>query len=112
MKIKINSDVLNISQRIKNIDKNYYIIFNTEKNVFEMHNSNQFGSTYCLTLPFNYLDERVLKYVRKTQSDNIDDIIEEIETRNNILESANRSSAFSIIGETLEDLLERKKWEF
>lgn len=108
MKIKITSDVFNISQRIKEIDKNYYIIINTNKDCFEIHNSQQINSTYCLTIPFKELDERVLEYVRKTQCENIDDIIEEIEKTNNKLESAKKTSAFSVVCETLENILERK----
>ena len=104
MKIKIAHDVYNISKRIKNIDRNYYIVFETSREKFEVHNSSQFGSSYCLTLPNNCLDERVLKYVRKTQSANIDEILEKIENDNNLRESANKSSAFSTIIDSIENL--------
>ena len=104
MNIKITHDVFNISNRIKYIDRNYYIVLNTSKNKFEVHNSSQVGSSYCLTLPNLQLDERVLQYVRKTQSVNIDEILKNIENDNNIRESANQSSAFSSIVESIEDL--------
>ena len=104
MKIKICGDVFNISKRIKDIDCGYYIVFNTFKQSYEIHNSKQIGSTFCLTLPFNELDERCLEYILKTQSSNIDEIIEKLEIENNLKESANRTSAFSEIYETLLDL--------
>ena len=67
MKIKILNDVYNISKRIKYIDKDYYIVYDTSKHKFEVHNSNQSGGSYCLTLPYKELDERSLKHVRSSQ---------------------------------------------
>ena len=104
MSFKIMHDVFDISKRIKYIDMNYYIVFNTSKQKFEVHNSNQIGSSYCLTLPFSELDERVLDYVRKTQSINIDEILQNLENDNNIRESANQTSAFSTIIDSIENL--------
>ena len=97
MKIQINFDVYNISKRIKDIDRDYYVVYDTSKQKFEVHNSKQIGSTYCLTLPYCELDERSLSYVLKTQSSNIEEILEKIENDNKILESTNKLSAFSTI---------------
>ncbi len=102
--IQIENDVCNISKRIKNIDRNYYVVFNTSKNRFEVHNSSQIDSSYCLSLPFTQLDERTLFYVRKTQSSNIDEILEELENNNNLRESANKNSAFSNIIDEIENM--------
>ena len=97
MKIQINFDVYNISKRIKDIDRDYYVVYDTSKQKFEVHNSKQIGSSYCLTLPYCELDERSLSYVLKTQSSNIEEILEKIENDNKILESTNKLSAFSTI---------------
>jgi len=102
MKIKIMHDVYDIAKRIKYIDRDYYIMFDTSKQKFEIHNSSQVGSTYCLTLPYDELDERVLNYVLKTQSANIDEILEEIENDNNTMESASKNSAFSCVNDSIE----------
>ena len=88
MKVQIFNDMFNISKRIKNIDRNYYVIFNISKQKFEVHNSSQIGSSYCLTIPYDKLDERTLKLVLKTKSANIEEILEKIENDNNILENA------------------------
>lgn len=82
MKIKISGDVYDISKRIKNIDRDYYVVYDTSKQKFEIHNSSQIDSSYCLTLPYDELDERALKHVLKTQSANIDEILKEIENDN------------------------------
>ena len=102
--MKIFSDVYNISNRIKDIDKSYYIVYDASKGKFEIHSSQQIGTSYCLTLPYEKLDERALKYVRQTMSANIDELLEKIENDNKILESANKTSAFSSIVDTLENL--------
>ena len=105
MKIKIESDVYNISKRIKSIDKGYYVVYDTTTSKFEIHNKSQKGSSYCLTLPFNQLDDRTLKRVRSTMSSNIDEIIYNLENDNKILESANKTSAFSNIVDSFEQNL-------
>lgn len=105
MKIQIKNDVYNISKRLKNIDRFYYVVYDTSKQKFEIHNSSQIGSSYCLTLPYEKLDERTLKYVLLTKSNNIDKILESIENNNKILESAKKTSAFSNIVEDFEQNL-------
>ena len=107
MKIQIFNDVYNISNRIKNIDRDYYVVYNTSKQKFEIHNSSQIGTSYCLTLPYNELDERALKYVLKSSTNNIDEILEKIENNNNSIESANKTSAFSNIVDSLEQNMEK-----
>ena len=95
MKIKILHDVYNISKRVKCIDRDYYVVYDTSKQHFEIHNKNQMGSSYCMTIPFEQLDERAMKLVRKNQSANIDEILEQIENDNKLLGSTNINSAFS-----------------
>ena len=102
MKVEICFDVYNISKRIKDIDRDYYIVYDTTKQNFEVHNSSQIGSSYCLTLPFKELDERTLKHVLKTQSANIEEILNIIENDNKIRESAIKTSAFSEVLNSIE----------
>ena len=108
MIIKIFSDVYNISNRIKNIEKNYYIVFNTSKNKFEVHNSQQKGGSYCLTLPFLYLDERTLNFVNETKSENINRILNKIDLQNKLIESAENSSTLNRFEEEVERNLNKE----
>lgn len=83
MLIKINTDNLFISERIREIDKNYYIVFNTKKKKYEIHNKSQGElNTYCLTLPFDILDYRTVEYIEKTKIENIEKLIAEIDKEN------------------------------
>lgn len=100
MKIKINSDVFDIVKRIKEVDDGYYIVFDTTKNKYELHNRKQ-QSTYCLTCPFENLDKRLLDFIHKTNSRHIDKIVEEIDNNNkkverNIYNNAKDTSDFML----------------
>ena len=104
MKIKLSGDVYNISNRVKNIDKDYYVLFNTSNAKFEIHNKSQIGSTYCLTLPYSELDERALNFIYETKSENIENILTKIENHNKIKESADKTSTLSNMYENLKDI--------
>ncbi len=78
MLVEINNDIYFINSRIKEIDKNYQIYFNTAKKSFEIHNREQIGGSYCLTVPYSLLDARTIEYVRETRVENRKELFEKI----------------------------------
>lgn len=90
MKIKIESDVFDIVKRIKEIDDGYYILFDLNKQKFEVHNCKQ-SSSYCFTYPYDNLDERVFEMIYATNSKFIDKIIEDIDKNNTKIEKNNEN---------------------
>ncbi len=82
---EVKRDMFGISQRLKRIDRGYYIVFNCANSVYEVHNRHQGIDTYCLTSPYPTLDYRLLEYVANTQ---IKDgkIFEELEKNNSEIE--------------------------
>lgn len=82
MLIKINTDNLFILERLREIDKSYFIVFNTKFNRYEVHSSRQAENTFCVGLPFLTLDERVIDFVQKTRIENIEKLLDEIEKNN------------------------------
>lgn len=86
MLIKINNDLFNISARIKNIDSEYEIYFNTKNKKFEVHNKNQKKDKYSSTLPFDRLDNRAINYLNETHIRNATKVIENIEKNNKKIE--------------------------
>ena len=82
MLIEIKSDALDIVKRIKKIDKNYKLFYNTKKDAFELHNQKQLFSSFCLSFPYKFIDERMVDYTLKTRSQNKDKIFKEIEEQN------------------------------
>lgn len=83
---KIESDCLDIIKRIKSIDKNYFVVFDLDLKQYQLHNSGQFHNSYCLTFPFDCLDERAYLHVLKTRVQNSDSLFEEIDRQNKLLE--------------------------
>lgn len=101
--VAIQSDTFYISQRLKEIDESYFIIYNFEREKFEIHSSSQVGSTYCLTVPYNVLDERTLDLVRKTQAVNVDKIVQEIDFENEKLQKKREKEAVNCLKEVIND---------
>ncbi len=52
---KITNDLFNIANRIKQIDRNYFIVFNKKKLNYEVHNKKQIGGTlaFCIGKELN-----------------------------------------------------------
>ena len=94
MKIKIESDVFDIIKRIKEIDENYFVIFDTNKNKYELHYKNQLN-TYCFTYPYENLDNRMIDLIYFSNVSNIDNIVEDIDNNNAKIEKDNMNSVKS-----------------
>ena len=85
---EIESDCLDIVRRLREIDKDYFVMFNLDSKKFELHNHSQGKGTFCLTFPFDVLDERALDFARKTRVQNSDELFAEMEAENRALEKA------------------------
>ncbi len=81
MLVKIKNDTFNINERIKDIDKAYYIVYDTQKHRYEVHNSKQHMSTFCIVCDSG-LNATVIDKLRKTKIENLQKILAEIETSN------------------------------
>ena len=79
---EIYSDCLDIVKRLKEIDKDYFVVFNIERKTFELHNRAQERDTFCFTLPFDTLDERAIFLTKKTLSKKRDELFKEMEEEN------------------------------
>ena len=86
MKIEIMSDVFDIVKRVKEIDKDYYIIFDTSKYEFELHHKKQ-PNTYCFKYIYENLDNRLIDMIHGSTVRHIDKIIEDIDKNNTKIEN-------------------------
>lgn len=100
---EIESDCLDITKRIKEVDEDYFVVFNLDKNKFELHNRSQSGNSYCLTFPFETLDERAVTLVLKTRVQNCGTLFEEIKKENEKMEKDNIKKIWNDFKETLYD---------
>ena len=86
-KIIVNDDVLGVIERIKSINKNYEVYYNTKTKKFMLYLfENKFKpSEYCLTFPFSQIDERMVEHTLKSEIQNREAYIKEIEESNALL---------------------------
>jgi hypothetical protein len=79
----IDDDLYSISKRIRKIDPEYFILLNRISGKYEVHHMGQPpGETYCLTVPYDELDERTLKLVRETRIERLHELIEKMHADN------------------------------
>lgn len=106
MKIEINNDVYDVVKRIKEIDEDYFVLYNINKGVYELNHKNQ-ENTYCLTIPYDELDSRTIEIVLWSQVSNIDNIMDEIDKYN----IANESNTQKLV-KSATDYMVREIYEF
>lgn len=99
--ILINDDNFDISSRLKEIDKSYYLVYSISRKCYEVHSNEQVQNSYCFTVPFDTLDERTILFALKTRSTNRDKLIEEIEENNRIVEQKNIKKQVNMLKEAL-----------
>lgn len=107
--ILVRSDSLGITDRVKEIDNSYFILLNRKSEKFEIHSSLQKDGTFCLELPFPFLDARTLTYVRKYRRERINDIIEEMDRENEKLQAREKAKREDVMGEALEKARRKRK---
>lgn len=102
--IYVENDVMDITKQLKQMDKNYFVMFNPRTQQFELHNAEQESGTLCLNLPFGTLDQRTLDYVQKYRIENAKKIIAEMEAHNLKLEIEKESRYKDSAREVIKDI--------
>ena len=95
MKILVKSDTYNVCNRIKKFDSSYRLVFDTVSNMYEIYSTNLHSVvelisgvplSYVLKIPYQQLDERTIKCLYETSTNNIERIIKDIESNNQKIE--------------------------
>ena len=79
--ILIENDLFKVSDRLKEIDADYFVMYNRKLRRFEVHNRRQ-RDTLALVVPHPVLDARTVTHTLKTRRENIDRLIREMEEAN------------------------------
>ncbi len=84
---EIKSDALGIIKRIKAWNKHYRVFYNikTKKYVLKIKENSLKPCEYSLTFPFNQIDERMLIHIQKSEIQNREKYLQEIENENALL---------------------------
>ena len=77
-KMFIDHDLFGISDRIKDIEDEYFILFDMDRGKYEVHSKANPKDTYCFTVPYKELDARVLEYCRKTHISNNKELMKDL----------------------------------
>lgn len=89
MKIKIRNDLFDVEKRVKEIDKNYEIYFDTDLQKFVLYAFNVRQTVF----PFDELDCRAIDYVYKTRVSRAENLLDEIDKENTERERASIKKA-------------------
>jgi len=77
--VKITNDVFDIAARLKEVDADYFVMYNIDKRRFEVHSRRLPEGMYAALPPFDRLDSRTVDYVRETRAERKDEILKLIE---------------------------------
>jgi hypothetical protein len=102
---EIKSDLYDIAKRLREIDSGYFLLFDYKKKRFEVHNKHQNGSSFCLALPFERLDERTLRLVRRTMASRKEQLFREMEEHNARLQKQEIFRQIKAAEQKMEDFL-------
>ena len=85
--LEIKSDVLGVIERIYAWNNKYRVFYNTKikKYILYLIENDMKPLTYCLTFPYQEIDERMLELVQKSEVQNRKAYLEEIEKSNALL---------------------------
>lgn len=97
-RIAVTGDVLNITGRLKEIDPDYFVMFNRVTQHFEVHVRGGENTLGC-EIPYDALDARTLVYVREHHSSRMAAILNEMRREERMAERARQAE--------MQDLHER-----
>lgn len=99
---EVQTNVYLIPERLREIDRDYFVIRNHTRQVFEIHHRTQPESSYCLTVPYSELDARTLDLVRKTNIVNAEKLLLQMDEHNRKLEEAQNQIPEEAVEKTKE----------
>lgn len=88
----IKKDLFNIVNRLKKIDKGYFVIFNKLKNRYEVHNKKQRKDTFAFCSDNPFLDMGVIIKAYKTNIRNAKQIFKDIDENNKKIDKKNNEN--------------------
>ena len=103
--IRIENDLFGIVARLRSIDEGYFVVYNTRKHAFEVHNDRQRGGTFSLSVPYPSLDVRTVHLVQRTRAENAERLLREMEEENAALLKKEQAAAAKKAEQETERLL-------
>ena len=83
--VVIKHDLYDIAKRLKEIDREYFTVYNFRLKRYEVHHKGQ-KQTFCLAVPYEILDERTIRLVRRTRAERAIELMKEMQRENELKE--------------------------
>jgi hypothetical protein len=81
--IPVETNVFHIPERLREIDPGYFVMLNRNSGRFELHHDgNGEQNSFQCTIPFNDLDERAVRHVRRTHIRFLKELLAEMDAEN------------------------------
>ena len=106
-KVMITNDVFDIAQRIKEIDQDYFVVYDKKLCRFEVHNKRQKPDTLSLVLPYDTLDCRAIDKVLSTRTEYVAKQLAMIDEYNEKLQISQAKQLAQQRFEECQDILRR-----
>ncbi|MBO5772489.1 MAG: hypothetical protein J6R37_01645 [Clostridia bacterium] len=103
MKMAVTCDLFDIGWALKQIDEDYFLVFDTKTCKYEVHNKRQ-KPTLCFVVPYDCLDWRTVLFTRQTQVKNAQKLFEEMDKNNLELEKQAQRQQMENTHRLLEEL--------
>jgi AmiR/NasT family two-component response regulator len=97
-RIPVTSHAMDIPVRLKEVNRDFFVMFNTKIQKYEIHCASQPESTLACVLPFEELDNRTLLYVREFSRERTQNLAREIEEYNERLEKKRQAELLDEAG--------------
>lgn len=81
-RIAVLSNATDIPARLKEVNRDFFVMLNKNSQRFEVHCASQPFDTLACTLPFDELDGRALVYVREYASERFERVAAEVDAYN------------------------------
>lgn len=100
----IETNVYHIPERLREIDPDYFVVYNHKEHRFEVHHWGQKDNTLAVIIPYDELDARTIERVRATRIEYIDRIIAEIDKNNERIAKSRLNTHLDRNGQILKDM--------
>lgn len=107
MRIPIQNDLYEISERIKKIDERYRVFFDTDRQKFIVTVEN-----VIVVIPYEELDQRTIDYLYYTRWENADKVIEDVDRHNERLREESLKRAQNEVEDEFSREMRRVKQEY
>lgn len=84
--IAITNDLYDIARRLRSINDDYRVYYNTRRSRYEVHDISRSPDTFQFAVPFDELDARTVTYALYSRVENADSIFAQMERDNAVIE--------------------------